>query len=185
MEDELIVRLFWERSQDALALTQQKYGKLLHHIAGNILSDPRDAEEAAADAYMRLWNSIPPNRPQHLQAYAAKLCRNAALDLLRTNCREKRDNRCDILFSELDACIPSSGDVGARLEEQELAALINRYLRTLDPTSRTLFIRRYFAMDELEELASDFGMSKHTVSARLYRVRKGLQKYLRKEGIAV
>lgn len=185
MEDDSIIRLFWARSQDALTLTQQKYGRLLHHIAANVLSDPRDAEEATADAYMRLWNSIPPNRPQHLQAYAVKLTRNAALDILRTKYRDKRDSRCDILFSELDECIPSSGDVGARLEEQELVELINRYLQTLDTVSRKLFIRRYFAMDELEELAADFGMTKHVVSARLYRVRKGLQKYLRKEGIAV
>lgn len=185
MEDEMIIQLFWARSQDALAQTQQKYGKLLQHIAGNILHDPRDAEESAADTYLRLWNSIPPNRPKHLQAYAAKLARNAALDILRTRNRDKRDTRSDVLFSELDECIAASGDISARLEEQELAALINRYLRTLDTVSRNLFIRRYFAMDELEELAGDFGMTKHTVSARLYRVRKGLQKYLRKEGIAV
>lgn len=185
MEDALIIQLFWARSQDALMQIQQKYGKLLYHIAANILSDPRDAEEAAADTYMRLWNSIPPNRPQYLQSYAAKLARNAALDMLRTRSRDKRDSRSDILFSELDECIAASGDVFARLEEQELVELINRYLRTLDTSSRSLFIRRYFSMDNLEELATDFGMTKHTVSARLYRVRRGLQKYLRKEGIAV
>lgn len=185
MEDESIVRLFWERSQDAITLTQQKYGKLLHHTAENILSDPRDAEEASADAYIRLWNSIPPNRPDNFCAYAVKLTRNAALDILRTNTRGKRDHRRDILFSELDGCIPASADVNARLEEQELATLINRYLRTLDVASRKLFIRRYFAMEELEDLAADFGISKHAVSARLYRVRKGLQKYLCKEGITV
>lgn len=185
MEDDIIIQLFWARSQDALAQTQSKYGNLLLHIAGNILHDPRDAEEAAADTYLRLWNSIPPNRPQYLQAYAAKLARNAALDILRTKYRGKRDNRSDILFSELDACIPSPQDIGARLDEQELAAMINRYLRTLDSTSRNLFIRRYFAMEELDELAADFAMAKHTISSRLYRIRKGLQQYLRKEGIAV
>ena len=185
MEDDQIIRLFWARSQDALTLTQQKYGHLLRHIAGNILSDPRDVEEATADAYIRLWNSIPPNRPQHLQSYAVKLSRNAALDILRTKNRGKRDSRSDLLFSELDECFASSEDISAHLEEQELVDLINRYLRTLDVTSRRLFIRRYFAMEDLEELAADFGISKHTVSARLYRVRKGLQKYLKKEGVAV
>lgn len=185
MEDDVIIQLFWARSQDALTQMQQKYGKLLHHISRNILHDPRDAEEADADTYLRLWNSIPPNRPQHLQSYAAKLARNAALDILRARNRGKRDTRSDILFSELDECIASSEDIGAKLEEQELAALISRYLRTLDSRSRNLFIRRYFAMDELEELAADFGMAKHAVSARLYRVRKGLQEYLRKEGVAV
>lgn len=185
MDDDLIIQLFFARSQDALAQTQQKYGNLLLHIARSILRDARDAEEAAADAYLRLWNSIPPNHPQHFQSYAVKLARNAALDILRTRNRGKRDDRSDILFSELEECIPASGNIAAKLEERELVESINRYLRTQDPVSRRLFIRRYFAMEELDELAAGFHMEKHTISARLYRIRKGLQNYLRKEGLAV
>lgn len=185
MEDEAIVQLFFERSQDALALTAQKYERLFYRIAGNILWDPRDVEEAVGDAYLRLWNSIPPNRPARFQAYAVKLCRNAALDILRHNRRGKRDNRGDVLFSELDACLPAPEEIDARLEEKELAALINRYLSTLDSGSRQLFVRRYFFQEPLDRLAKDFSLSEHAVSARLYRVRKGLKKHLKKEGVAV
>lgn len=185
MEDETIVQLFYARSQDALIMTAHKYERLLYRIAGNILCDPRDAEEAVEDAYLRLWNSIPPNRPKQFQAYAVKLCRNAALDILRHNHRGKRDSRSDILFSELDACLPSPGEIGARLEERELAALINRYLGTLDSGSRQLFVRRYFFQEPLEALAKDTGLTKHAVSTRLYRIRKGLQKHLKKEGVAI
>lgn len=185
MEDEAIVQLFYARSQDALIMTAHKYDRLLHRIAGNILCDPRDAEEAVEDAYLRLWNSIPPNRPKQFQVYAIKLCRNAALDILRHTRRHKRDSRRDILFSELDACLPSPGEIGARLEEQELAAMINRYLGTLDRTSRQLFVRRYFFQEPLEDLAREAGLTKHAVSARLYRIRQGLQKYLKKEGVAI
>lgn len=185
MEDEAIVQLFFERSQDALVMTAQKYERLFYRIAGNILCDPRDAEEAVEDAYLRLWNSIPPNCPVRFQAYAVKLCRNAALDILRRNHRGKRDNRGDILFSELDACLPSPEEIDARLEEKELAALINRYLRTLDSASRQLFVRRYFFQEPLEALARDLRLSEHTVSARLYRIRKGLKKHLKKEGVAI
>ena len=185
MEDEAIVQLFYARSQDALIMTAHKYDRLFYRIAGNILCDPRDAEEAVEDAYLRLWNSIPPNRPEHFQAYAVKLCRNAALDILRQNHRAKRDNRSDILFSELDECLPTPGEIGARLEEQELAALINRYLGTLDSTSRQLFVRRYFFQEPLEVLATDTGLTKHVVTTRLYRIRKGLQKHLKKDGVAI
>ena len=106
MEDGTIIRLFWERSQDALALLDKKYGRLLRHIARNILPDGRDAEEAVSDAYLHLWNSIPPNRPEQLLAYAAKCSRNAALNILQSQRRKKRDGRSDVLFSELDECLP-------------------------------------------------------------------------------
>lgn len=185
MEDEIIIQHFWERSQKALVLTQQKYGHLMQRIAANILRDSRDAEEAVSDAYLKLWNSIPPNRPASLSAYAVRLSRNAAIDILREGRRLKRDNRNEVLFSELEECLPDFCDPAARLEEQELADLINRYLGTIDSISRRLFVRRYFAMDELPELAKDFGMTRHEVSARLYRVRQKLKKYLEKEGVAI
>jgi len=185
MEDETIVELFNARSQDALVMTAHKYDRLLHRVAANILGDPRDAEEAVEDTYLRLWNSIPPNRPEQFQAYAIKLCRNAALDILRHNRRLKRDSRGDVLFSELDACLPFPGEIGAQLEERELAELINRYLGTLDGTSRRLFVRRYFFQEPLESLAKASGLTKHAVSVRLYRVRQGLKKHLKKEGVAI
>lgn len=181
----MIIQLFWERSQKALALTEQKYGRLMRRVASNILQDPRDAEEAVADACIKLWNSIPPNRPRYLLSYAVRLSRNAAIDIQRQNCRQKRDSRNEVLFSELEECLPDHNDPAARLEEQELVSLINRYLGTTDPISRKLFVRRYFAMDELSELAKDFGMTRHEVSARLYRVRQRLQKFLEKEGVAL
>lgn len=185
MEDEIIIQLFWERSQKALVLTKEKYGQRMHRVAANILRDSRDAEEAVSDAFMKLWSSIPPARPKYLLSYACRLSRNAAIDILRQSQRMKRDCRNEVLFSELEECLPDAGDPAAKLEEQELAAAINQYLATIDSVSRKLFVRRYFAMDELSELAKDFGMTRHDVSVRLYRVRQKLRKFLEKEGVAI
>lgn len=185
MDDELIIRLYQSRSEDAVIHTERKYGKLLLRLAGNILRDSRDAEEAVWDTYTHLWNSIPPQHPRQLLAYSAKLCRNAALDILRKRQSQKRDDRGDVLLSELDGCLHAGEDPSARLEERELVLLINTYLLSLDKTSRILFVRRYFAMDTVEELAADFGMTKNAVNVRLHRVRQGLRKHLNKEGVAV
>ena len=78
MEDEAIIQLYQARSEEAVVQTEHKYGRLLMRIAKNILRDSRDAEEAVWDTYNRLWNSIPPERPRKLLAYAARLSRNAA-----------------------------------------------------------------------------------------------------------
>lgn len=183
MEDETIIQLFWERSQDAVALFDRKYGKLLRRITANVLGDKRDAEEVVADAYMKLWDSIPPKRPEHLLSYAVRISRNAAYDVVRRQGRAKRGGRADLCLSELDECIPSSLDVEAAADARMVSELIDRYLGTLDKETRALFVRRYFSMDELGELAADFGLTAHAVSARLYRVRQGLKAYLQKEGV--
>lgn len=185
MDDESIIELYLARSEEAVAQTEIKYGRLLTRVASNILRDSRDAEEAVWDTYTRLWNSIPPQRPKRLMAYAAKLCRNAALDMLRKRQSQKRDDRGDVLFSELVDCLPWNGDVGARLEEQELVLMINTYLLTIDKTSRVIFVRRYFMMEDLDSIGSSLGMSRNAVTVRLHRVRSGLREHLNKEGVAV
>ena len=185
MDDESIIGLYFDRSEEAVVQTEIKYGRLLIRVAKTILRDSRDVEEAVWDTYTRLWSSIPPQRPKRLMAYAAKLCRNAALDSLRKRQSQKRDDRGDVLFSELEDCLPWDGDVGSRLEERELVLMINTYLLTVDKTSRILFVRRYFMMEEVDSIASDLGMTKNAVTVRLCRVRRGLRDHLNKEGVAV
>ena len=82
MEDREIVELFWQRREEALVESREKYGGLCSHVALGVLGSPEDAEEAFSDALLRAWNSIPPQRPDCLDAYLAKLSRRAAVDLL-------------------------------------------------------------------------------------------------------
>lgn len=185
MEDEAIIQLFWERAQDAVTCLDKKYGRILHSVSYNILGDRRDAEEVVEDTYMKLWDSIPPEHPQYLPAYAVKLCRNAAFDLMRKKTRLKRGGNADICLSELDECIPSCMSIEAEAEANEVVMLINTYLGTLDRQTRAMFVRRYFTMDELDKLAEDFGMTKSAISTRLTRARQGLRVYLEKEGVLV
>ena len=170
---------------DGLGAAGQKYGGILRSAALNILKDLRDAEEVVSDTYMKLWDSIPPQRPRQLLAYAAKINRNGALMALRQKHRQKRDDRGAVLYSELDECLASSGSITEHMEVKELAELINGYLRTLSGESRRLFLRRYFLMEDMDSLARDFGETKKVLSSRLYRIRRGLRDYLKKEGIAV
>ena len=66
MIDEEIVDLYWQRDEQAISQTRQKYGRYLFTIAHNILHDPRDSEESVSDTYLRAWKSMPPHRPQVL-----------------------------------------------------------------------------------------------------------------------
>ena len=90
MEDSELITLYEQRDESLFELISQKYGKYVHFIADNILGDTRDSEECVDDAYLALWNSIPPHRPESLKAYLARLTRNIALDALRKISAAKR-----------------------------------------------------------------------------------------------
>ena len=49
MEDNEIIELYWNRSQQAIAETSIKYGKQLHTLAERILYNHEDSEECVND----------------------------------------------------------------------------------------------------------------------------------------
>ncbi|MDR3206926.1 MAG: hypothetical protein LBT60_01200 [Oscillospiraceae bacterium] len=90
MDDERIVELFWQRSEDALTACGGKFGAYCRRIADNILRDDGDAEECVNETWLKAWNTIPPARPARLKAFLGKITRNAALDRFEAARAQKR-----------------------------------------------------------------------------------------------
>ena len=128
MEDEMIVALFFERSEHAIAELSSKYGKLAQGICMNILHNPSDAEECVNDSLYTAWNSIPPARPSSLKAYFVCVARNIALDRYRFNTSLKRNSYEDEPLDELQDCLSSGVTVEAECEARELSQAINSFL---------------------------------------------------------
>ena len=182
MDDEKIIELFFARSEEALDALAQKYGRLLRGVAGNVLVDPRDTEECLNDAYLALWNKIPPEKPDPLSAYVCRVVRNLAVKRYHRNTAEKRNSAYDVALEEIEACFPSPSSVEGEMETMEAARRLNAFLEGLEQRDRILFVRRYYFSDPVKDLARRLGLSPHAVSARLYRLRKALRKFLEKEG---
>ena len=182
LEQKIIAKLF-ARSEDAFSDMEEAYGKLCSRLIGQILNqDQEDVKECMNDVYLGVWNTVPPERPQSLQAYICKIARNLALKRLEYYTSQKRHGTVLSLQEELDACLlPAKNDY----DELELAEIMNQFLKTLDTENRALFVRRYWYADPIEELAADFGYSKNHVSVKLGRIRKKLKKHLEKEEIYI
>ena len=185
MDDKKIIELFYERSEQAITELSKKYGLLCEKIADNILNNHLDAEECVNDAYLAVWNTIPPQNPDSLVSYVCRIVRNQAIKKYHENTALKRNSIYDTSLDELEEVLPSSASVEGELEAKEVSAMIDRFLETLDKQSRTMFIRRYWYSDSIEEIALSFKTSKHYISVRLSRIRKALKKYLVKEGVSV
>ena len=108
MEDEQIIKLYLKRSEKALEETQNKYCPYCYRIAKNILTVREDAEECVNDTWNLLWNKIPPMIPVSLKAFLGKLVRDIAISQYRANHAKKRYGGIEVIFDELEECIPSS-----------------------------------------------------------------------------
>ncbi len=178
IDDERIIELFFARSEKAIAELDVKYGKLFHKLSHNILNNRQDAEECVNDAYLGAWNTIPPTKPNPLQAYVCKIVRNISLKLYYRKEAIKRNSEYDIVIQEIEAYISAPNTVETSIETKELAQIIESFLDTMSEENFVIFMRRYWFSDTYAEIAKRVGISEKNVSVRLTRIRKQMREYL-------
>ena len=183
MKDHEIIALFFERSERAITELINKYGAAIKNVTSNILKDAQDAEEAANDTYLTVWNRIPPTRPKYLGAYSCRIARNLSLKRFYANTAEKRNSYYDVALDELEETIPALSTVESAYDAKELTRYLNEYLKNLSREDRYLFMRRYWYGDKVSDIAEKLNITSHKASVRLFRLRQKLQNYLQKEGM--
>ena len=185
MTDFEIVALYWQRSEEAIACTIQKYGRYLLRLAANILRIHEEAEECVNETYLSAWNQLPPDRPERLLPYLGRITRCLALNRYDYLNAQKRSADFTLQLSELEDCLPSPDSAEQQYESSELAAAISAFLRTQSEEDRNLFVRRYWYSDSIRQIAERYGLRENTVKSKLLRIRRRLKCNLEKEGFAL
>ncbi|MBQ8647783.1 MAG: sigma-70 family RNA polymerase sigma factor [Oscillospiraceae bacterium] len=184
MEDHAIVELYWARESRAIEESDRKYGRLCRSLAADLLASREDAEECVNDAWLRAWNTMPPQRPGSLGAFLARITRNLSIDRWRAARAKKRGEGLTLLTDELEDCVPApaAGDVA---ESREIARVIGRWLESLPAADRVAFVRRYWYGQRLDELAASLGEQPARMAQRMYRLRLALRRALEEEGVSL
>ena len=161
MDDAKIVQLYWDRNEQAISATADKYGNYCAAIAKNILGNSQDTEECVNDTYLNAWNSMPPHRPNILATFLGKITRNLALNKYKHN---------------------TADNVEQEINRKELILAINHFLKKLPSDKRNIFVCRYWYFDSISDIAARFDMTENNVSVTLNRLRLKLRNYLLERG---
>lgn len=184
MTDEKIIQLYFDRNEQAITQTAEKYGRLTNSIAYNILNNREDAEECVNDTYAGLWNAIPPEKPRNFTAFICKIARNLSLKRLEYLTREKRSPDITLSLEELSDILPDNR-YSPEISEEDIGKAISDFLRTEKQDSRNVFIRRYYFFDSVKEISKRFDFTESKVKNMLFATRNKLKDYLIKEGIEI
>ena len=188
MHDEQIIELFWERDENAIKETDKKYGRYCSAVSMSILQSELDAEECVNDAYLSLWNSIPPHRPQVLRTFLGRIVRNISINRHKSTHRQGYDRYRDVsleeIMEELGDCFPADEDMTNTLS-REIKEYLQAFLREQDALNRKLFVGRYWHSYSISRLSASYGLTEGAVEIRLRRTRTKLKKYLNERGISV
>ena len=182
-DDSEIIQRFFERDESALSAVSGKYGSYCSAIARNILGNEQQIEECVNDTLMRLWETIPPDKPNYLPAFIGKIARNIALNAVRAaNALKRGGGEIDAVLDEIGELVSNAESVEEAAERHELMAAVNDFLGTLPENKQMVFVLRYWHCESISEIAACVGMTQSNVSNVLKRERKKLLDYLKKRG---
>ena len=186
MNDERIIALFQQREEQAIRECMAAYGGYCHTVAAGILSDSTDAEEAVADTWLAAWDSIPPQHPKYLRLFLGRITRNRAISIWRRNNAQNRGGgQVALVLDELSQCVSQEGDPEEFAEGKQLERDISAFLKTEPVLRRNIFLRRYFYLEDLPQIAQRYDLKEANVRMMLSRTRQKLRKYLQQEGYIV
>lgn len=184
MTDPEILELFMQRDEQAIAEAKRQYGSLAESLARRILGDRLDTEECVSDVLYKLWDSIPPVYPRSLPAYISALTRRTALDRWDKAHAEKRGGgRIAAALDDIAPYIADPDNVEDRLTQIALQDALSRFLGSLTPDARMIFLARYWSFQTPKEIAQAHGTTAGRVKMSLKRTKEKLREYLKKEGL--
>lgn len=184
MQDSQIIGLFADKSEDALKMAEHKYGRELKALAYRITGSREDAAECLNDALMTAWNTLSRQSPESLHAWLVRVTRNIALDKSRRSSTKKR-GAVSVAIDELSECLPDNSSASELLEKNELERVINAWLSTQSEEKQAVFIRRYFLLESVREIAKQTGIKEKTLSGTLARLRASLKRNLEENGYTI
>lgn len=88
----------------------------------------------------------------------------------------------EAVLEELESCIPEET---VQQNDEDLTATVRDFLNSLPERDRSIFLRRYFFVEESTAIAVRYGMQPVAVLRSLSRARKRLETILEQEGYAI
>ena len=181
MNDQKIIELLFARSQEAIKHLENKFGKYCHSIAYNITGNDQDAKECVNDTYLKVWDTIPPKRPEKLSVYLGHIARNISIDRIKKNRAQKRNSTSELVLEEILEIVSNESEDFS--DTVFIKQAINSYLKKLSTRDRRIFIQRYWYSYSIKEIADSCGQNENFVKVKLCRLRADLKEHLTKEGI--
>lgn len=182
MTEKDIIAQFLSRDEKAVENTKKYYGGIVRRCIAKVLAEKNDIEECENDTYLRVWNLIPPDKPENFAAYIRKVARYMALSLLK---KKDKGNNISIeeSYEELgESIISKTAGPEEQLEAAELARAISAFLAGKSKEKRVMFVKRYWYYESVKNIASEMEISETNVTTVLARLRNELKEELIRQG---
>ncbi len=179
MEDQDIIQRVLQGEQTAFAGLIQKYQGRVFQLCISMLSDYREAEDAAQEIFVKVFYALNRFKGQSsFYTWLYRIASNHCLDVLRKKSRHRSES--------LDQLIENKGDEIERLlsrgkKSDEVSydqEIVHHALSLLAPDYRLILTLRELEGMTYDEIADSLRCSRDAVKGRLKRARRDFKKII-------
>lgn len=157
-----------------------RYRQYVFQVAYSVLGDAQHAEDAAQEAFVKIYYSLPCWNAQGFKTWITRIAVNKAIDWKRKLARRQEELNDDA--AAFDA-------LQQRAESQVEAAVLGRETRERIrqrigelPVSYQEIVRAYYLEEKnYQEIAAEQGVAVKTVASQLYRARQWMRSRWKEE----
>lgn len=181
MDDKILIINIKNNPTDGLKQTFSIYGSLVKAVIIKVSgrNESRDIEECVADTFVKLWQSINSFNEQQgtLKSYIIGIARHVAVDRIRKTANKTELELLD--ENEIEQDLDMENEVSRAINR----GIVKDAIESMPATDRTIFIRRYYLFEKINEIATFLNLNSKYVEKRLYRGKRKLKKELVQRGI--
>ena len=177
-EDVNLIQRILSGDEEAFTVLVERHREWIHSLAWREIGDFHAAQEITQDTFVQAFKSLPTLRdPNRFLGWLYVIAKRQCIEWLR---------RKPATMQSLDAMPKAELEqlfYAQYLEEKETQAstdelreVVERLLRKLPESERSVMVLHYFSGLTCEEVSERLDVSLNTVKSRLYRARKRLEK---------
>lgn len=174
--DEQLAKRVQEGDAESFGFLVERYEQKMRRYASKFLFGYEDASDMVQDVFIKAFVNIKSfDTERKFSSWLYRIAHNEFINAI------KRKNREPLPFFDPDALFPhplSNEDPNDDAEKNELRALLEAHLDSLDPKYREPLVLYYFEDMEYREIADVLHIPVSTVGVRLKRGRDALKKRL-------
>ncbi len=150
--------------------------RLFNH-AWYCLRDEHAAEDVVQDAFLRLWQSRPPVKPEAAGSWLMKVVHNLCIDSMRRQKSQRKNFGVPVTdqYEHLSTSPDSTWNPEHSLHLDDRQRLLLEAMKTLKPETHSILLMHYFQGLTLAQISAATGKSVSALKVQFHRARKSLR----------
>lgn len=173
--------------EDGFRTLVARHQSSVYNLLVRMLRNPALAEDLAQDTFLKVFSHLRSFDPRFkFSNWILRIAHNAAIDTIRR--RGPQESSIDEPKPgeqrRIDEALvdPRSDDASKRVEQRDLARVLDAALEPLRPEYRQAVVLRYQEDLSYEEIAEITGVPLGTVKSNLHRARAEMAEFLKRHG---